>query len=80
MTSTVPPGRTCLPLLERSSAGEFGNEAGGPLGTGGGQRSEDLPSTGAFWSFVTAGDFACDDRWTQLPLGQVVSGIDAVVI
>ena len=46
---------TCLARLERSSAGEFGNEAGGALGAGGGQRSEDLPGTSAFLGFVTGG-------------------------
>ena len=33
----VPLGRTWLARLERSSAGKFGNEAGGALGAGGGQ-------------------------------------------
>jgi hypothetical protein len=66
--------------LERSSAGEFGNEAGGALGTGSGKRSKDLPSSSAFWGFVTARDFACDHRRTQLAFGQVISGLNAVVI
>src|SRR5262249_39018662 len=30
--------------------------------------------------FVTAGDFACDHRRAQLAFGQVVSGLNAVVI
>jgi hypothetical protein len=71
--------RTCLARLERSSAGKFGNEAGAALGAGGGQRSEDLPGTSAFRGFVTAGDFACDHRRTQLAFGQVVSGLNTVV-
>jgi hypothetical protein len=43
----------CLARLERSCAGELGDETGGALGAGGGQRSEDLPGTGAFLGFVT---------------------------
>ena len=39
---------TRLARLKGSSAGEFGDEAGGALGAGGGQRSEDLPGAGAF--------------------------------
>jgi hypothetical protein len=72
--------RTCLARLERSCAGELGYEGGGALGAGGGQRSEDLPGTGAFLGFITAGDFARDDRWAQLAFGQIVGGINAVVI
>jgi len=30
--------------------------------------------------FVTAGDFSCDHRRTQLAFGQVVSGLNTVVI
>jgi hypothetical protein len=62
--------------LERSSSGDFGYEAGGTLGTGGGQRSEDLPGSGAFLGFITTGDLACDDRRAQLAFGQVVGGIN----
>jgi hypothetical protein len=43
----------CLAALERSSSGDFGYETGGALGAGGGQRSEDLPGSRAFWGFVT---------------------------
>jgi hypothetical protein len=66
--------------MERRCAGECGNEAGGALGAGGGQRSEDLPSAGTFLGFVTTGNFACDHRWAWLAFSQVVGGIDAVVI
>jgi hypothetical protein len=46
----------CLAPLEGSSPGEFGYEAGGTLGAGGGgQRSEDLPGSGAFLGFVATG-------------------------
>jgi hypothetical protein len=55
--------------LERSSSGNFGYEAGGALSTGGGYRSEDLPSSRAFLGFVTTGDLACDDRRAQLAFG-----------
>src|SRR4029077_8275516 len=68
----------CLACLERSCAGELGDETGGALGAGGGQRSEDLPGPSAFWGFVTAGDFACDHRRTQLAFGQVISGLKTV--
>jgi hypothetical protein len=70
----------CLPLLQRSCAGELGYEAGGALGAGGGQRSEDLPGMRTFLGFVTTGNFACDHRWAQLAFGQVVGGINAIVI
>ena len=73
-------GSTCLARLERSGADNFGNEAGCALGASGGQRSEDLPGARTFRGFVTAGDFACDHRRTQLAFGQVVSGLNAVVI
>ena len=69
-----------LARLERSSSGNFGYEAGGALGTGGGYRSEDLPGSRAFLGFVTTGDLACDDRRAQLPFGQVVGRINAIVI
>jgi hypothetical protein len=69
-----------LGRLERSSSGDFGYEAGGALGAGGGQRSEDLPGSRAFLGFVTTGDLACDDRRAQLAFGQVVGGINALVI
>src|SRR5262245_37549010 len=42
-----------LARLERSSSGNFGYEAGGALGAGGGQRSKDLPGSRAFLGFVT---------------------------
>jgi hypothetical protein len=66
--------------LERSSPGNFGYEAGGVLGAGGGQRSKDLPGSRAFLGFVTTGDPACDDRRAQLAFGQVVGRINAIVI
>src|ERR1700747_914078 len=71
---------TCLARLERSGAGELGNEADGALGAGSGQRSKDLPGPSAFWGFVTAGNFACDHRWAQVAFGQVISGLNTVVI
>jgi hypothetical protein len=49
--------------LERSSSGDFGYETDGALGAGGGQRSEDLPSSRAFFGFVTTVDFARDHPW-----------------
>jgi hypothetical protein len=64
----------------RRGSGDFGYEAGGTLGTGGGQRSEDLPSSGALLGLVTTGDLACDHRGAQLAFSQVVSGINAIVI
>jgi hypothetical protein len=70
----------CLAPLEWSRAGEGGDEAGSALGASSRQRSEDLPGSGAFWSFVAAGDFARDHRRAQLTFGQIVSGLDAVVI
>jgi hypothetical protein len=70
----------CLAPLERSGSGDFGDEAGGTLGTGGGQRSEDLPSSGAFLGLVATGDLACDHRGAQLAFSQVVSGINAIVV
>jgi hypothetical protein len=66
--------------LERSRSGELGNEAGGALTAGGSQRSEDLPGAGTFLGLVTTGNFACDHRWAQLALSQVVGGIDTIVI
>ena len=70
----------CLARLEGSGSGDFGYETGGALGTGGGQRSEDLPSSGAFLGFVTTGNLACNHRGAQLAFSQVVSGINAIVI
>ena len=70
----------CLAPLERSRAGEGRDEAGGALGASSRQRSEDLPGSGAFWSFIAAGDFARDHRRAQLTFGQIVSGLDALVI
>ena len=70
----------CLARLKRSCSSELGNEAGGALGAGGGQRSENLPGTGTFLGFVTTGNFACDHRWAQLAFSQVVGGIDTIVI
>ena len=75
-----PSACTCLARLERSSAGELGNKASSALGAGGGQRSEDLPGTSTFFGFITTGDFACDHRGPQLAFGQIVGGINAVVI
>jgi len=66
--------------LERSCAGEGGDEAGGALGASSCQRSEDLPGSGAFRSFVAAGYFARDHRGPQLAFGQIIGGIDAIVI
>ena len=70
----------CLAPLERSGTGDFGYETGGALGAGGGERNEDLPGARAFLGFVTTGDLARDHRWAQLAFGQVVSGINAIVI
>jgi hypothetical protein len=72
--------RLCLAPLEGSGSGDFGDEAGGTLDTGGGQRSEDLPGSGAFLGFVTTGDLACDHCGAQLAFSQVVSGFNAIVI
>ena len=69
-----------LAPLEGSGSGDLGYETGGALGTGGGQRSEDLPGSGAFLGFVTTGNFAGDHRGAQLAFSQVVSGIHAIVI
>jgi hypothetical protein len=66
-TRTIPKFRDLgLARLERSSSGDFGYEAGGALGAGGGQRSKDLPGSRAFLGFVTTGDLACDDRRAQV--------------
>jgi hypothetical protein len=69
-----------LAPLERSCAGEGDDEASRALGAGSCQRSEDLPGSGAFRSFVAAGDFARDHRGAQLTFGQIVRGVDAIVI
>ena len=67
---TIPKFRDLgLARLERSSSGHFGYEAGGALGTGGGQGSKDLPGSRAFLGFVTTGDLAGDDRRAQLAFG-----------
>ena len=66
--------------MEGSSPGDFGYEADGTLGAGGGHRSEDLPGSGAFLGFVTTGDLAGDDRWAQLAFREIIRGIYAVVI
>ena len=66
--------------MERSRAGEGGDEAGGALSTSNRQRSEDLPGLGAFWGFVAAGDFARNHRGAQLAFGQIVGSLDAIVI
>jgi hypothetical protein len=55
--------------LDRSCTGELGYEAGGALGAGSGQGSEDLPGMRTFFGFVTTGNFACDHRWAQLAFG-----------
>ena len=70
----------CLAPLKRSRAGEGGDEAGGALGASRRQRSEDLPGSGAFWSFIAAGDFACNHRGAQLAFRQIVSSLDPIVI
>jgi hypothetical protein len=70
----------CLAPLKRSRAGEGGDEAGGALGASRRQRSEDLPGSGAFWSFIAAGDFACNHRGAQLAFRQIVSSLDSIVI
>ena len=69
-----------LAPLDGSSPGEFGDEAGGALGAGGGQRGEDLPGSRAFLGFVTTGDLAGDYGWAQLAFREIISGIDAIVI
>ena len=43
----------CLARLERSCAGEGGDETGGALGASSRQRSEDLPGARAILGFVT---------------------------
>src|ERR1700736_6177901 len=70
----------CLARLEWSGAGEGVAEAGGALRTGSGQGSKDLPGSGSFWSLIAAGDFACNHRGAKLAFGQIVSGLDTVVI
>jgi hypothetical protein len=66
--------------LERSCAGEGGDEASGALCASGSQRSWDLRGLGAVRSFVAAGDFAGDHRGAQLAFGQIIGGINAIVI
>jgi hypothetical protein len=44
---------------------EGGDEAGAALGPSHRQRSEDLSNSGAFWSFIAAGNFACNHRRTS---------------
>jgi hypothetical protein len=39
-----------------------------------------LPGSGAFRSFVAAGYFARDNRGPQLAFGQIIGGIDAIMI
>ena len=70
----------CLAALERSGPGEGGDEADGALGASSRQRGEDLPGSGAFWSFLGAGDFACNHRGAQLAFRQIVSSFDPIVI
>jgi hypothetical protein len=70
----------CLASLEGSGSGDLGYETGGALGASSRQRSEDLPGSGTFWSFIAAGDFARNHRGAQLTFGQIVSGLDAIMI
>src|ERR1700748_2364748 len=70
----------CLAPLERSRAGKGSDKTGGALGISSRQRSEDLPGSSTFWSFIAAGDFAGNHRGAQLTFGQIVSGLDALVI
>ena len=72
--------RICLAPLEWGSAGEGGDEGLGALGAGGSQRCEDMPGARAVGCLVAAGDFASDYRRPQLTLGQIVGGIDFIVI
>jgi hypothetical protein len=39
-----------------------------------------LPGSGGFWSFIAAGDFACNYRGAQLAFRQIVSCRDPIVI
>ena len=66
--------------MKWSCAGEGVDKTANPLSAGRCQRSEDLPGLRAFSSFVAAGDFAGDHRGAQLTFGQVVGGINALVI
>jgi hypothetical protein len=72
--------RICLAPLEWGGAGEGGDEGLGALGAGGSQRCEDLPGARAVGCLVAAGDYASDYRGPQLTLGQIVGGIDFIVI
>ena len=70
----------CLARVERSCAGEGVDKTGSPLNAGRCQRSEDLPGSSAFRSFVATGDFTGDHRVAQLAFGQIIGGIDTIVI
>jgi hypothetical protein len=70
----------CLAHLEWSRTGEGGDEARGALGANSRQRSEDLPGSGAFFEFYCRRRFACNHRGVKLAFGQIVSGLDAIVI
>jgi hypothetical protein len=70
----------CLACLKWGSTSEFSDEAGGALGTGSRQRGKDLPGGNTVPGFIATGDFASDDRLAQLALGQVVGGINSIVI
>jgi hypothetical protein len=70
----------CLAPLEQGRTGEGSDKTGGALGTSSRQRSEDLPSSSTFWSFIATGDFACNHRGAQLAFGQIVSSLDTIMI
>jgi hypothetical protein len=64
----------------RRGSGDFGYEAGGTLGTGGGQRSEDLPSSGALLVLLPQEILRAITAGRSRRFSQVVSGINAIVI
>jgi hypothetical protein len=87
MTSTVPPHvfSAVTPGLKLAGidwhrAGDQFDKVGADLRAGGCEGGEDLESLGTGLGLVTTGYFASDDRGTQLAFGQIIGGVEAVVL
>ena len=64
-------------VIEGDDASDKVREVLVALGTGGGERTQDLEGHGAGWGLVAAGDLAGDDGGSQLAFGEVVGGVDS---
>jgi hypothetical protein len=77
--SAVSAGLELAEIDWRGPGDQF-DKAGADLRAGGCERAEDLESLSTGLGLVTTGYFASDDRGTQLAFGQIIGGVDAVVL